>query len=228
MNQESYIDDPFRTGKAYTVGEAARLALTSPQNVRRWMVGYNAPGHKMEPVFGNKHSPGDLLTISFLELAEIVIVAGFRKQRVPLQRTRDAHEYARRTFGLAYPFASLNLRESGGHILHEFEQQQPGPGKLVSLDMQGQYVLPETVQLTVVNFDFSDTDRLASRWFPFGRHVPVVVDPHFGAGAPTVIGSRVTVDTLKRRWKAGETIKSMSSDLELEEEDVEHVLQRAA
>jgi uncharacterized protein (DUF433 family) len=182
----------------------------------------------MEPVFGDKSSQGEALTISFLELAEIAVAVSFRKQRVPLQRLRDAHEYARETFGIPFPFASLNLREQGGHILHEFEEQQPGPGKLVVLDMRGQYVLPETVKVKVMDFDFDEGDRLAVRWFPFGRVIPVVVDPHMAAGTPTVKGSRVTLATVRKRWKAGEPIGSISEDLELDPSDVEHILQRVA
>jgi uncharacterized protein (DUF433 family) len=89
-------------------------------------------------------------------------------------------------------------------------------------------VLPETVESNVINFDFSNTDNLVSRWCPFGREIPVVVDPHLAGGVPTIKGSRVTVDVVMRRWKFGEPITSISSDLELDEADIEHVLQRAA
>jgi uncharacterized protein (DUF433 family) len=219
--------DRFRVGKAYTLAQAAALAETSPQNVRRWIYGYSAPGHKMQPVFGDKSAPDVVAVVSFLELIEIAVVAAFRANRVSLQRLRDAHEYAREAFGLEYPFASLNLREQGGHVLHEFEEQQPG-ARLVVLDMQGQFVLPQTVHAKVIEFDFDEKDRLASRWFPFGRQVPVVIDPHFAAGIPVVKGTRVSVDTVTRRWKSGETISSIATDLELEQGDVEHILQRAA
>jgi uncharacterized protein (DUF433 family) len=181
----------------------------------------------MEPVFGDKPPDGEALVVSFLELIELAVVSGFRKQRVPLQRLRDAHAFARNSFDLPYPFASLNLREHGGHVLHEFEESTPGPGKLVVLDMHGQFVLPETVKLRVIDFDF-DADRLASRWFPFGRTIPVVIDPHLAAGIPTVAGTRISVETLKRRWKSGEPINSIAVDLEVDQQDVERILQHAA
>jgi uncharacterized protein (DUF433 family) len=195
--------------------------------VRRWLLGYSAPGHKMEPVFGDR-SRSDLVAVSFLELSEIAVVAAFREMRVPLQRLRDAHQYARDSFGLEYPFASLNLKESGGHVLHDFEETHPGAGRLAVLDQYGQFVLPQVVGVRVLEFDFDNTDRLAARWFPFGREIAVVIDPHVAAGTPTVKGTRIAVETVRARWKAGEVISSIASDLEIGEAAIEQVLQRAA
>ena len=120
------LRDPFRTGKAYTVEQAAAITATSPANVRRWLTGYEAPGHRMDPVLGGRGGSDGPLIVSFLELAELIVVVGFRKAGVRLQRLRDAHEYAREAFDLAYPFASLKLQRAGGHVLHEFEQISPG------------------------------------------------------------------------------------------------------
>jgi uncharacterized protein (DUF433 family) len=228
MSNVASISDPFRTGMAYTVSEASRIVGTSAQNVRRWLRGYEAPGHRMEPVFGVKNAGADEpLQVSFLQLVEIAVVVAFRSHGVSLKRLRDAHAYARTAFDFDYPFASMDLGESGGHVLHQFEEERPdGKGKLVELDGSGQFVLPEMVKVRILEFDF--VDRLAVRWFPFGRTVPVVIDPHLAAGNPTVHGTRVTVETLRKRWKAGEPMASIADDLELEVGDVESILQRAA
>ena len=71
--------DRFRSGKAYTVAQAARLADTSPATVRRWLKGYSAPRHHMEPVFGAK--PEDINRLSFLELVELIVASRFRKKK---------------------------------------------------------------------------------------------------------------------------------------------------
>src|SRR3972149_3647087 len=93
--------DKFRTGKAYTVPQAARLAHSSSATVRRWLKGYEVPGHRMTPVFGRKIEAPEAgpLLVSFLELVEIVVVARFRQgadghHRVPLERLRQAHDFA--------------------------------------------------------------------------------------------------------------------------------------
>lgn len=46
--------DPFTTGKAYSIAEAARLARTTAQTVRRWLLGYESPSHRLPPAFGGR------------------------------------------------------------------------------------------------------------------------------------------------------------------------------
>ena len=225
--------DAFRTGKAYTVAQAARLAGTTPTTVRRWLVGYEAPGHRMEPVFGGRgdgeESP---IAVSFLQLVEIAVAAKFRSLRpvsrcVSLDRLRAAHRFARDQLHLKYPFATLPLFEFGGHLLHDFEMREPGPG-ILALDVGGQWALPEIVQQEGHQLDFGEEDPFAIRWFPLGRQAPVVVDPRIAAGRPTIYRRGITLDTVTRRWRAGDTIEQLAWDYELESGDVEQVLRYAA
>lgn len=224
--------DVYRAGKAYTVGQAAHLAGTTAATVRRWLLGYEAPGHRMQPVFGNEGGAVGKgpLTVSFLQLIELSVVARFRAAtsgKVSLDRLRRAHEYARGELRLAYPFATLQLFESGGHILHQFEEQNPGPGVL-ALDLKGQWVLPGIVREEREQLDFGESDPFAVRWFPRGREVPIVVDPRIAGGRPTIEHSGVTIDTIQRRWRARESIKLIAQDYELRPEVVEEALQYAA
>jgi uncharacterized protein (DUF433 family) len=225
--------DPYRTGRAYTITEAARLADTSYQNVRRWVKGYSRPGHHMEPVFGDKsflERSDEPLMISFLDLLEIVVAARFRKadtgrKPVSLERIRLAHDYAEKQLGVRYPFAHLRLRQEGGHILHEFDEASPGRGLLV-LSSGGQWVLPDVVLEEYDDIDF-DGDY-AEKWYPFGRRIPIVVNPRIAAGALTFDGTGVTVETVHGRFKAGATIDHLARDYSLNPSAVERALQYAA
>jgi uncharacterized protein (DUF433 family) len=170
--------------------------------------------------------------VSFVELIEIVVVARFRKgspssRSLSLERLRRAHSYAREALGVPYPFASLKLKEFGGHILHEFEAHEgPGPG-FMALDASGQWVLPGLVREEIErNIDFNG--QFAERWFPRGRGARLVVDPRIAAGRVTIAGSGVTVETLRRRWRAGEPIHSIAEDYELRPDAVEEILQLVA
>jgi len=230
--------DKFRTGKAYSLTEAAHLAETTPATVRRWLMGYEVTGHRMTPVFGSKKEaqPGEPILVSFLELIEIVVVAGFRRgantgKEISLERLRRAHAFARSEFGLPYPFASLDLREAGGHVMHKFDLQNPD-GPRLALDLHGQWELPGMVRLTLENFDFDrdlrHRDPFALRWFPRGRGIPIVVDPHVGAGRPTILGRGVTLGTIQQRWKHGESITALADDYETDASLIEKALQYAA
>lgn len=222
---------PLLTGKAYSVAQAARLAGTSAQNVRRWLHGYTAPGHKMKPVFKRRPSEEDAVALSFLELAEVTVVARFRKgsgKRIPLERLRSANQFARDRLHIDYPFASRLLKVQGGHIMHDFEEANPGPGKL-AIDVAGNYVLPFDLGDALDMFDFDPASQTATRWYPAGKDVPVVIlEPGRGAGWPIVAGSNVRTEVLHARWKDGWTIDQLAEDFELEKHVVEAVLQAAA
>lgn len=227
--------DEYLTSKLYSVAEAARLVHTAPQNVRRWLHGYAAPGHHMTPVLGEPPAKGE--TLSFLQLAELAVVARYREadgmgqRAVPLDRLRRAHAYARERLGIPYPFAWLGLRMEGGHVLHDFARQNPGPGTL-ALDKDGQFVLPMAVDAELERFDYEaahdDTPRFTERWFPFGRAVPIVVDPHVGSGGPTIEGTRVPLVVIKDRFKAGESIAALANDFRLSRRAVEDAVRFAA
>jgi uncharacterized protein (DUF433 family) len=230
--REAEINDPFRTGKAYTSAEAARLAGTTAATVRRWLLGYDAPGHHMEPVFGGRERPGtgEVLQVSFLELIEVLVAARFRiDEKVSLKRIRAAHEFARKELLIPFPFASLEFVHSGGHLMHRFEDAQPGPGHM-AFDLHGQWALPEDVQdaFDAVEFDEGPRIHFASRFYPFGRTTPVVVDPHYAAGRPIVSGTRITISTIAERFRAGDSIGLLADDYDLETSAVEEVLRLAS
>ncbi|MHB1160909.1 MAG: DUF433 domain-containing protein [Chloroflexota bacterium] len=226
--------DAFRAGKAYIAAQAAGLAGTTPATVRRWLLGYEAPGHQMAPVFGAGRVAAEEcpLVVSFLDLVEIAVVARFRATdsqggRVSLERLRRAHRFAREQLGVPYPFATLNLYEFGGHVLHEFDTMDPGPG-ILALDLEGQWALTGLVQEEMAHLDFGASDPFAVRWFPKGRGVPIVVDPHIAAGRPTIFQSGVTLETLSRRWRGGESIEDLALDYDLVPRVVEEALKYAA
>ena len=220
--------DLFRTGKAYTVTEASRLAKTSPANVRRWLLGYQHTAGSMAPVFGKKTKGDDPLAVSFLELAEIIVVLGFRKRGVLLKELRGAHRCLSGRFNLQYPFASTTLAEKGGRVLAEYESELGHPPKLAIPTMNGQFLLPHVVKARLMRFDFHSEDSLAVRWFPYGKNVPIVVDPEFGGGKPTVFGRGLTTDIIVRRSKFGESVDSIANDFQLQKSKVETVLHYAA
>lgn len=215
----------IRTGKAYTVSQAARLADTSPQNIRNWFLGRASPGHEIAPVLGPKlKRTGIHLTVSFLDLAELIVVAKFRNGRgrtIPLKRLREAHAFARLKLGIDYPFASAVFKLKGAHIIHEYEHAHPGPGT-IAIDMGGNYMLPIEMEEALALFDFDTTDSaLAERWYPAGRKVPVVVDPEYGAGWPVVEGRNVRASVLVQRWQAGWTYEELAEDFEMSVEVIE-------
>lgn len=227
------IDDQFRIGKTYTITQAARLAHVSHGTVRNWLYGSTtSKGYEIEQVFGSKQRvEGEVARVSFLDLAEIVLAARFRSLGIKLQRVREAHDFAHSEWEISHPFAHLNLTSLGGHILAKFEQERPGPtshGHFVVLSSPAQQVLlPEVVREEIDRFDYAE-DKFAERWHPYGKDVPIVVDPRFAGGKPSVAGRGVSVEILHKRWKAGERVASIARDFRLKRLEVEEILQRVA
>lgn len=212
----------WRINPAYTFTQAARLAGTSSQTVKRWLFGYDQPGHRMMPVFGREER--SMAFVSFLQLAEIVVVAAFREKRITLERMRRAHRFASEHLGLEYPFASLKMKTDGQRVLIDFMEQEPGPS-LLAISDSGQLTLLGAVAEVVSEFDFDPT--WAARWFPVGDKAPIVVDPRMGAAKPTVRDRGVTVEAIYRRWKAGQSYQVIGREYKLPPTVVEEVLRFA-
>jgi len=179
----------------------------------------------MRPVFSEiGKSKEDMAEVSFLQLAELVVVSRFRQRKVKLNTLRQAHAYACEVLTLEYPFAWLHLKTDGVHVFSDFERTHPD-ASLLTLDKKGQLTLPGNVIQALELFDYEE--EFAARWYPIGRNVPIVIDPRYSAGRPTIPHKRLPIASIYNRWKSGENISFISSDYSLTHKLVETALQYA-
>lgn len=206
----------------YSFAEVAHLAQVSASTVRNWLLGYATTQGPVQPLF--KGHPEEERSCSFLQLIEIVVAAKFRKaERQPFRTVRRAYDNARELWPhLEYPFASLELKSIGGHIVHII--RVPG-APLQAIDEPEQYTIPDLVQETLEQIEYEY--ELASRWYPVGKEVPIVVDPQISSGVPIVQGRGITVEAIHRRFKAKQKIGFIASDFRLDPETVEEVIRYA-
>ena len=212
--------DGWRTDPMYTFSEAAHLARVSPGTVRNWLRGYTAGDREVPPLFPARGDQRAM--VSFLELVEIVVAARFRKaEHKSFPTVRRAYEYARKEFGLDFPFAHLRLGAIGGHIVH-YIRGDASVSSFRAMDEPHQWTLPGLVQEVMEEQLYYDERKLAARWYPVGKAVPIVVDPQFSAGAPTIEGRGVTVRTIFKRWKDGNlSMDFIATDFQLDRIQVE-------
>lgn len=226
--------DGWRTQPMYTIGEAGHLANVAPVTVRRWLHGYapdrHYPDWRSPPVFGPKDTTISL--VSFLQLVEIVVASDFRRiSRLKLDVIRDSHANLRIESGREYPFAHAELESAGNHVVRWLREQSLAQ----AVDRPQQFSLPglleerthEAMEQRLSELDFDR--QLASKWYPVGKEIPIVVDPRFGAGLPTVVGRGVTVSAIYERWKAdpNESIEFIADDFQLDTQLIERVLKYA-
>jgi uncharacterized protein (DUF433 family) len=212
----------WRTQPMYSFTEVAHLAQVSVGTVRNWLLGYLGSQGEVDPLFRG-HPEGER-TCSFLQLIEIVVAAKFRKaERCPFKTVRQAYDNARQLWPhLEYPFASLELKSIGGHIVHII--RVPGIA-LRAVDIPEQYTIPDLVQETLAQIEYEY--ELASKWYPVGMEVPIVVDPRISGGLPIVQGRGITVETIHKRFKAKQKMNFIADDFELDRETVEEVIRYA-
>ena len=187
---------------AYRTSEASMLAQTHWQTVSRWFHGHR------QVFVGAKRARAPL---SYLQLVEVAFVASFRAAGVSLQRVRKAQEYLSKVFQVEYPFAQLELKTDGVHVLKELEEREEGQGvRLVVADRAGQEAWPQLIAERIAQFDYAY--ELALTWHPRGQEVPIVVDPRISFGAPIVEQAGVATWVLRERYQAGESLDELEDD----------------
>ena len=178
------------------------LAQAHPQTVSRWFRGGR-------PVF---ESDKELrAALSYHQLVEVAFVASFRLAGVSLQRIRKAHGYLAKMFQVEYPFAQLELKTDGVHILKELQEREDHhTHKLVVADQAGQEAWPEVISQRIAQFEYEFD--LALRWHPRGSDVPIIVDPRISFGAPIVESAGVATWVLRARYESGESLRELQDD----------------
>ena len=213
----------WRTESMYSFSEAARLAEVSVSTVKNWLFGYTDKGREVPPLMPSRNAA----MVSFLQMIEIMVAGRFRKSTpgrrpVPFKVVRDAYSNAQQLFGIEYPFAHMRLASISGHIVNFLQSDDPASSFQV-MDLPEQWTLPGLLEDTIDQIEY-DHD-LASRWYPIGKRVPIVVDPRVSTGLPVIDGRGVTVQAIRNRFKAGLRIDFIAKDFALDRDLVETALQ---
>ena len=196
---------------AYQLKEAARYADTHTTTVSYW--------HRATcPVLPGRRPRAAL---SYFQLVEVAFVAAMRAAGVSLQKIRRAREYIANNIKAEFPFATLQFKTEGQHILLDLESiDSSTTGKLIEADQFGQYTWKEVVGNRFTQFEYEN--KLAMRWYLAGRDSPIVIDPQISFGAPAISG--VPTWAIRGRWEAGEQEEDIADDFDLSEADVGHAL----
>jgi len=152
-----------------------------------------------------------------------MVAARFRKaEGTKYEVVKRAYENAQELYSLDYPFASVRLRSIGGHIIHMIREGR----SYQAIDTPEQYTLPDLVIEKVEELEFEL--ELASKWYPVGKNIPIVVDPYVYSGVPIIEGRSITVENIEKRFYSGkQKWEFIASDLDLNINVVEEVIRFA-
>ena len=165
MTTNGHSLNGWRTGPMYTFSEAAHLARVSPGTVRNWLFGFPNQSGTGRSLFDVPEGQGPM--VSFLQLVEIVVAGRLRKaERASFQTVYQAYRNAKQEYQYEYPFAHLDLRAIGGHIVHFIHGQR----QYQALDQLQQWTLPGLVKELMEQIHYDD-EALAARWSPMALYV---------------------------------------------------------
>lgn len=222
MANKSENKDGWRTQPMYSFKEVARLSGLSITTVRNWLLGYTVEEREVSPLL---KAPPTATSCSFINLVEVMVAARFRKaEGTKYEIVKRTYENAKKLYSFEYPFANsqLQLKAIGGHIVHMIKER----GSMRAIDTPEQYTLPHLVVEMIEQLEYEL--ELASRWYPVGKKIPIVVDPYISAGVPTIKNRGVTVANIEKRFYVGkQSFEFIAKDLELEQRVVEEIIRFA-
>lgn len=208
--------DP-REMPAYSPAEVARYLDIPVSTVRYWSVGRDGIEPLIEPA---EESP---LVLSFTNLVELHVLGAIRRRhQVAMPNVRSALDYVQRKLKMKRPLASRQFQTDGVGL---FVEQY---GSLINATQQGQIEMKELVGAALVRVKW---DRAGNpvRLFPYTRKEPsdeglIMIDPSVSGGRAVIRDTRIAVEVVAERYKAGESISELAEDYGRETKEIEEAI----
>ncbi len=223
VNNDQRFEAPL-----YTASEVARYLSVPPSTFNSWINGYVR--HRPEgretnaaPVITVVHAGRGQPTMPFASLAEGMVLAGFRRAGVSLQHIRKAVSVLRDELGLEHVLASKKLFTDGAQILYDYARETDDR-EILTVVVTGQRVFQPVVNEYLKRISY-DTLGWASRVvLPITKEPLIECDPERAFGQPLFIGNGAPMESVVRRFQAGEAIRAVARDFDLTSSVVEQVI----
>lgn len=203
----------------YGFAEAAGLLRVPASTLRSWTIGqdYRVRGgtRRFRPPIP-LHAGQRLLT--FYNLVEAYVLSTMRRDfNVELPVVRASVEFVRDQLDVPRPLLTNDFYTDGVSLL--VEQW----GKLVDASKQGQVAMREVVAASLRRIE-RDPQGLAARLYPWRQSIDedrvIEVDPGVALGKAVLVGTRISVDLLRARHRAGDSVKRLAKDYVIDERKV--------
>lgn len=220
----------------YSLAEAARYLNVPNSTFGSWAKGYvRKPAHRptvtAAPVL--KVLPGTGPSVSFITLAEGMVLAAIRKTGVPMQRIRPALLALQDEIGLDHALASSRLFSDGAEVLYDFANRNAGRAddgsvrELVVL-RSGQHVFTDVVSDFLQRIEYATDGYASVIHLPGYRTRQVVADPRRSFGQPIFVHGGARVSDVLDRFGAGESLPDLAADFGVPLDDLEDAVRVAS
>lgn len=208
----------------YSLAEASELLRVPASTLRSWTRGQHyrvRAGRKrfMPPIPLEK---GQRL-LTFYNLVEAFVLAAMRRDfNVDLPVVRASLDFVRDKLQVERPLLTQDFYTDGVSLLVEKW------GTLVEASNQGQLAMRSVVSASLQRID-RDESGLAARLYPWRRSVDeervIELDPRRALGKAVLAGTGISVDVLRSRYRAGDSVKRLAKDYTVDEAKVAVVVE---
>ena len=194
----------------YGVGQASALLGLRQDKVRGWLDGYERSGVKYPPVIREASTGKDLVTWG--EFVELGYLREYRRARVSLQHIRPVIDRLRHEFGVRYPLAHAQpLIYDHQLVLRIQEETNLDPSLAIVIRSGQELILAREVEAYLQKVEFADD--VVARIRPAGKTSPVVIDPEFSFGRPSIRG--VATERIAELYRSGDSAEFLAETYEL-------------
>lgn len=226
-------DDPRVSVRLFTVADAAGWLAVPRSTFHGWVHGYDLRRPGRQPIVGRPlvlslPARRGQSAVPFLGLVEGLVLSGFRRAGVPLQRIRPALERLDQEIGLSHALASDRLTTDGAEVLYDYGAvlDPEGIGELVTV-RSGQRVFAPVVQEYLRRIRYSSDHWAEQAELPGYAVASVVVNLRLAHGRPVLEPSRIPVEDILNRWIAGDSLAELAEDFGLDGAELEDIVRAA-
>lgn len=226
-------DDPRLSLRLFTVAEAAAWLTVPRSTFHGWVHGYEhhpAGGRWVvgRPIVLSLAAGRGQPAVPFLGLVEGLVLNGFRRAGVPLQRIRPALERLDQEMGLRHALASDRLATDGAEVLYDYGAllHPEGIGELVTV-RSGQRVFAPVISDHLRRIRYASDHWAEQVELPGYALARVVVNLDVAHGRPVLERAHLPVEDILRRWIAGDCLAELAGDFGLDGAELEDVIRAA-
>lgn len=219
-------DFDLRNQAAYTLAEAARYLRLPGATLRSWVVGRPYPkagsAGRFQPLI--KPSSGRPPVLSFWNLIEAHVLRSLRTEHgVSLKDLRTAIRYAERELNIERLLLNKELCTQAGKVFLDRY------GELINLSASGQLAMRKIFDEHLKRVEWGNW-QFPVRLYPFvsvGEPIagkPIAIDPTIAFGRPVLLRRGISTSAIAERINAGETVRDLAADYELEQSEIEQAI----
>jgi uncharacterized protein (DUF433 family) len=203
----------------YRLAEAAGLLRVPASTLRSWTKGqdYKVQGKRRRfqpPIPLDKGQ--EFLT--FYNFVEAFVLSSMRRDHnVELAVVRRSVDFVREQMGEPRPLLTKDFYTDGVSLLVEEW------GRLVDASQKGQLAMRDVVATSLKRID-RDARGVVARVYPWRRSPEeariIELDPERALGRAVLIGTGISIDVLRARRRAGDSVKRLAREYSVEESKV--------